>query len=73
MFCFYKLQFFLNESTAGTLKLDHDAREKMNTIIGPSRGELMELRSGHYKKAVDISENAGKCLLEEYTVRIDMC
>lgn len=63
-------ELFLNESTAGTLKLDHDAREKLNTIIGPSSQELMELRSCHYNKTVDISENAGKCLLEEYTVRM---
>lgn len=39
-------------------------------MIVPCCGDLRELRSGHYHKIVEIRENAGNCLLDEYTVRI---
>ncbi|MQL80584.1 hypothetical protein Taro_013038 [Colocasia esculenta] len=55
------------------LKLDDDACGNINSIIVPSRGELRELRSGHYHKVVEITENAGKCLEEEYMVDEPSC
>ena len=39
-------------------------------MIVPCCGDLRELNSGHYHKIVEITENAGKCLLDEYVVRI---
>lgn len=41
-------------------------------MIVPCCGELRELKSGHYHKIVEITENAGKCLLEEYLVRTEV-
>lgn len=41
----------------------------MDSMIVPCCGDLRELRSGHYHKTVEITENAGKCLQEEYMVR----
>lgn len=56
-----------------SLKVDRDARDKLGTIIGPSSEDLKELRSGHYNKTVDITANAGNCLLEEYTLDEPSC
>uniref|UniRef100_A0A7N0ZTP8 Kinesin motor domain-containing protein n=1 Tax=Kalanchoe fedtschenkoi TaxID=63787 RepID=A0A7N0ZTP8_KALFE len=56
-----------------SLKLDHDARANISTIVGPSCEDLGELRTGHYSKTVDITENAEKCLLEEYTFDEPSC
>uniref|UniRef100_A0A7N0UKJ5 Kinesin motor domain-containing protein n=1 Tax=Kalanchoe fedtschenkoi TaxID=63787 RepID=A0A7N0UKJ5_KALFE len=56
-----------------SLKLDHDACDNMDAIIGPSWEDLRQLRSGHYSKTVDITENAGKCLLEEYKLDEPSC
>lgn len=38
-------------------------------MIVPCCGDLRELKGGHYHKIVEITENAGICLLHEYTVR----
>ncbi|RWR95516.1 kinesin-like protein KIN-5D [Cinnamomum micranthum f. kanehirae] len=55
------------------LKLDHDACGNMDSMIVPCCGDLRELRSGHYHKTVEITENAGKCLQEEYMVDEPSC
>ncbi|CAI9105253.1 OLC1v1004137C1 [Oldenlandia corymbosa var. corymbosa] len=51
-----------------SLQLDNDARENLDSLIVPSCGELRELNSGHHHKIVEITGNAGKCLLEDYVV-----
>lgn len=38
-------------------------------MITPCCGDLRELKGGHYHRIVEITENAGKCLLNEYMVR----
>jgi kinesin family protein 11 len=38
-------------------------------MITPCCGDLKELKGGHYHRIVEITENAGKCLLNEYMVR----
>lgn len=55
---------------ADSLQLDHDACGNLDSMIVPCCGELRELKGGHYHKIVEITENAGKCLLSEYAVRI---
>jgi len=54
---------------ADSLQLDHYACGNLNSMIIPCCGDLRELKGGHYHRIVEISENAGKCLLSEYTVR----
>lgn len=56
-----------------SLQLDKDACENLDSMIVPCCGELRELKSGHYHKIVEITENAGKCLLEEYLVDEPSC
>ncbi|XP_010253418.1 PREDICTED: kinesin-like protein KIN-5D isoform X2 [Nelumbo nucifera] len=56
-----------------SLKLDHDACENIDSMIVPCCGDLRELKSGHYHKTVEVTENAGKCLLEEYMVDEATC
>ncbi|GFZ20555.1 P-loop containing nucleoside triphosphate hydrolases superfamily protein [Actinidia rufa] len=56
-----------------SLQLDHDACGNLDSMIVPCCGELRELKSGHYHKVVEITENAGKCLLDEYTVDQPSC
>ncbi|RWW10163.1 hypothetical protein GW17_00026305 [Ensete ventricosum] len=51
-----------------SLKLDHDACTNINCMLVPCCGELRELRSGHYHKIAEITENTGKYLEEEYMV-----
>lgn len=51
-----------------SLQLDNDACGNLDSLIVPCCGELRELKSGHYHKIVEITENAGKCLLEDYLV-----
>lgn len=53
---------------SGSLKLDHDACTNIGSILTPCHGEMMELKGEHHSKVVDITENAGKCLEEEYLV-----
>ena len=62
--------FMYNKTLADSLQLDHDACGNLDSMIVPCCGELRELKSGHYHKVVEITENAGKCLLDEYTVSI---
>lgn len=56
-----------------SLQLDHDACGNLDSMIVPCCGDLRELRSGHYHKIVEITEDAGKCLLDEYTVDEPSC
>ena len=51
------------------MQLDHDACGNINSMIIPCCGDLRELKGGHYHRIVEITENAGKCLLNEYIVR----
>ncbi|KAJ3676388.1 hypothetical protein LUZ60_003800 [Juncus effusus] len=63
----------LISSIDSALKLDHDACENMNVILTPCHENIMELRSGHYVKVVQITENAGKSLEEDYLVDEPSC
>ncbi|XP_007016597.2 PREDICTED: kinesin-like protein KIN-5D [Theobroma cacao] len=56
-----------------SLQLDHDACGNMNSMIVPCCEDLRELKGGHYHKIVEITENAGKCLEEEYMVDKPSC
>ncbi|KAL4587620.1 hypothetical protein LXL04_000492 [Taraxacum kok-saghyz] len=56
-----------------SLQLDHEARENLDSIIVPCCGELRELKGGHYHKIIEITENAGKTLLNDYTVDEPSC
>ncbi|KAK4492016.1 hypothetical protein RD792_002804 [Penstemon davidsonii] len=56
-----------------SLQLDHEACGNLDSMIVPCCGDLRELNSGHHHKIVEITENAGKCLLEEYTVDQPSC
>ncbi|KMZ64308.1 Kinesin-related protein-like [Zostera marina] len=55
------------------LKLDHDARENIDSVIIPTREELRGLKSSHHHHVVEITANAGKCLEEEYAVDEPSC
>ncbi|KAK6144525.1 hypothetical protein DH2020_021345 [Rehmannia glutinosa] len=56
-----------------SLQLDHEACGNLDSMIVPCCEELRELNSGHHHKIVEITENAGKCLLEEYMVDQPSC
>ncbi|XP_047969610.1 kinesin-like protein KIN-5D [Salvia hispanica] len=56
-----------------SLQLDHEACGNLDSMIVPCCGDLRDLNSGHYHKIVEITETAGKCLLEEYTVDQPSC
>ncbi|CAA2933622.1 kinesin KIN-5D [Olea europaea subsp. europaea] len=56
-----------------SLQLDHEACSNLNSMIVPCCGDMRELKSGHYQKIVEITENSGKCLLEEYMVDQPSC
>lgn len=64
---FFKLTL---QILADSLQLDQDASANLNSMIVPCCGDLRELKGGHYHKIVEITENAGKCLLAEYMVRL---
>jgi kinesin family protein 11 len=57
-------------SPADSLHLDRDACGNLNSMIFPCCGDLRELKGSHYHKIVEITENAGKCLLDEYVVSL---
>ncbi|KAL0370040.1 UNVERIFIED_CONTAM: Kinesin-like protein KIN-5D [Sesamum angustifolium] len=56
-----------------SLQLDHEACSNLDSMIVPCCGDLRELNSGHHHKIVEITENAGKCLQEEYMVDEPSC
>lgn len=55
---------------ADSLQLDHSAYQNLDSMIVPCCGELKELKGGHYDKIVEITDNAGKTLLNDYTVTV---
>ncbi|KAG8387758.1 hypothetical protein BUALT_Bualt02G0054600 [Buddleja alternifolia] len=56
-----------------SLQLDHEACENLDSMISPCCGELRDLNSGHHHKIVEINENAGKCVQEEYMMDQPSC
>ncbi|KAI3514212.1 hypothetical protein L1887_12531 [Cichorium endivia] len=56
-----------------SLELDHDACRNVDSMIVPCCGELRELKGGHYEKIVEITDHAGKSLLNDYTVDEPSC
>ncbi|CAH8387090.1 unnamed protein product [Eruca vesicaria subsp. sativa] len=60
-------------SIDNSLKLDNDACDKVNSMIIPCCEDLVELKSDHNHKIVEITDNAGKCLLDEYIVDEPSC
>ncbi|KAK4255008.1 hypothetical protein QN277_008071 [Acacia crassicarpa] len=63
----------INSSVDHSLQLDHDACGNLNSMITPCCGGLRELNGVHHHKIVEITENAGHCLLNEYTVDEPSC
>lgn len=63
----------LLSSINSSLKLDHDARASIYSVINPSRNELRALKSGHYHKTVEITANSDKYLEEDYVVDVPCC
>lgn len=63
----------INSSIDHSLQLDHEACGNLNSMITPCCGDLTELKGGHYNRIVEITENAGKCLLNEYMVDEPSC
>ncbi|CAL0321913.1 unnamed protein product [Lupinus luteus] len=63
----------INSSIDYSLQLDHEACGSLNSVIVPCCGDLRELKGGHYHKIVEITENAGNCLLNEYMVDEPSC
>ncbi|KAG7949929.1 hypothetical protein I3843_13G088500 [Carya illinoinensis] len=53
--------------------VDTANKDLFSSIDLPCCGDLRELKGGHYHKIVEITENAGKCLLYEYTVDEPSC
>ncbi|XP_050233061.1 kinesin-like protein KIN-5D [Mercurialis annua] len=56
-----------------SLQLDHDACGNLNSMIVPCCEDLRELKGGHYHKIVEVTDNAGKCLQDEYAVDEPSC
>ncbi|KAK9123696.1 hypothetical protein Sjap_013298 [Stephania japonica] len=56
-----------------SLRLDHEAHGNIDSMIDPCCNDLRELKSGHYHKIVEITDNAGKCLEKEYMVDEPSC
>ncbi|VVB04678.1 unnamed protein product [Arabis nemorensis] len=56
-----------------SLQLDNDACAKVNSMIIPCCEDLIELKSDHNHKIEEITDNAGKCLLDEYVVDEPSC
>ncbi|XP_022634171.1 kinesin-like protein KIN-5D [Vigna radiata var. radiata] len=63
----------IKSSIEHSLQLDRDACGNINSRIIPCCGDLRELNGGHYHRIVEITENAGKCLLREYVVDEPSC
>ncbi|CAL4903139.1 unnamed protein product [Urochloa decumbens] len=63
----------LLSSINSSLKLDHAACANIGAILTPCHGEMTELKGEHHHKVVEISENAGRCLEEEYLVDEPSC
>lgn len=53
---------------ADSLQLDKDASADINSTIAPCSGNLKELRTHHDDNVVEIKQNTGKSLGDEYKV-----
>lgn len=60
-------------SVDSSLKVDHEACANIVSVLTPCHEEITELKGAHYHKVVEITENAGKCLEEEYLVDEPSC
>ncbi|XP_038993034.1 kinesin-like protein KIN-5D [Hibiscus syriacus] len=60
-------------SIDNSLQLDRDSCGNMNSMIFPCCDDLRNLKGGHYDKIVEITENAAKCLEDEYMVDKPSC
>ncbi|MFQ6638823.1 hypothetical protein Gotur_015203 [Gossypium turneri] len=56
-----------------SLQLDRDACGNLNSMISPCCDDLRGLKSGHYDKIVEITENASQCLEDEYMMDKPSC
>ncbi|XP_073311252.1 kinesin-like protein KIN-5D [Primulina huaijiensis] len=56
-----------------SLQLDREACTNLDSMIVTCCGDLRELNSGHHHKILEIKENAGKCLIEDYAVDQQSC
>lgn len=57
---------------ADSLQLDQDACANLKSVIAPCYGHMGQLKGGHYDKILGITEDSGKCLLDEYEVRVSL-
>ncbi|KAK8946121.1 125 kDa kinesin-related protein [Platanthera guangdongensis] len=60
----------LQSSIDCSLESDHDAWEKINSIIVPSRREQSDLKSRHCDRILEIKECVDKCVKHEYMVSV---
>uniref|UniRef100_A0ACD5TYJ3 Uncharacterized protein n=1 Tax=Avena sativa TaxID=4498 RepID=A0ACD5TYJ3_AVESA len=60
-------------SIDSSLKVDHEACTNIVSVLTPCHGEITELKGAHHNKVVEITENAGKCLEEQYLVDEPSC
>ncbi|XP_073064697.1 kinesin-like protein KIN-5D [Primulina eburnea] len=63
----------LLSSIDSSLQLDREACTNLDSMIVTCCGDLQELNSGHHHKILEITENAGKCLIEDYAVDQQCC
>ncbi|CAK7331674.1 unnamed protein product [Dovyalis caffra] len=63
----------LLSSIEHSLHLDRDACGNFNSMISPCCEDLRELKGSHYHKIVEITNNAGNCLQDEYVVDEPSC
>ncbi|KAF9675300.1 hypothetical protein SADUNF_Sadunf09G0017700 [Salix dunnii] len=63
----------LFSSIENSLNLDRDACGNFNSMVLPCCEDLREVKGRHYHKIVEITENAGKCLLDEYVLDEPSC
>ncbi|WOL04664.1 kinesin-like protein KIN-5A [Canna indica] len=60
----------LLSSIDGSLKLDQVACSNFDSMLVPCQGELRKLKTGHFHKIVEITDNTGKYLGDEYVVDV---
>ncbi|KAA8518831.1 hypothetical protein F0562_016395 [Nyssa sinensis] len=63
----------LISSTDYALKRDSDAHEKTNSLIASSCEDIREMKSIHSQNIIEITENARKCMIDEYMVDEPLC
>ncbi|KAG5238161.1 hypothetical protein OIU78_007883 [Salix suchowensis] len=63
----------LLSSIENSLNLDRDACGNFNSMVLPCCEDLREVKGSHHHKIVEITENAGKCLLDEYVLDEPSC